>query len=169
MVRIFFELLTPMPVLDLNVVAYCEILDECTVKKDSGSNEKESYGENFSRNTFFTMEEMAIPCDSGLCDAMEEGFECVEGYNVNANIDDEMKVCKTYKKVTKEWTYALPRQKSHAAAVIFLALLLSCSCCCGSYIYYLRHSKVASEKVHHDDSPPPEEPVSGKADYAELT
>ncbi|KAL7556812.1 hypothetical protein ACA910_005247 [Epithemia clementina (nom. ined.)] len=139
--------------------------EECTVKKDEKSG---GYGENFSRNTFFSMEEMCIPCESsGLCDDMEQGLQCVEGKNVNENVDDDMKVCKTYKKVTKEWIYASPK-RTYPVALCVMVMILASLFCFGSYTYYVRHKRAAAEKALNETTVS-EQTLAAKADYAKLT
>ena len=137
------------------------------MKKDSGSDDSGGYGGKFSRNTFLSLEDMCISCDSGMCDNMEQGFECVEGYNANANVEDDMKVCKTYKKVTKEWTYASPKRNYHIALLVF-ALFLVVLFCAGAYTYFVRHKRAAAEKELHETSAMADETPT-KAEYAELT
>jgi hypothetical protein len=91
--------------------------------------------------------------DNDICNAdggfMQDAYQCVDGRNVNENVaeggddgDGEMNICKTYKKVSKEWSYAQAKKKSPWAIIISVLVLVNVFLFL-SYTYYVRHVKAA--------------------------
>ena len=117
------------------------ITDECTIKKNEDST---GFGDSFAYNAFMTVERAQLDCTyADICqDALGgEALTCVDGYNVNGNVDDgELNVCKTYKKVSKEWQYAKAKKKSPLPIILFFLILLSIFFFL-SYTYFVRHRR----------------------------
>ena len=144
--------------------------DACTIRKSATSD----FGDQFGYNTFNAIQNMCIDCNfDNACNEMTNGaFQCSKGVEVNG-MQDDMRVCKNFDKVSKEWTYAKAKGQSPIPIIIFV-LLLTGTFAFLSYTYYVRHSKSpAITKLdmagQEDPSQPPtdREPVS--ADYAVMT
>jgi hypothetical protein len=91
--------------------------------------------------------------DDDVCNAdggfMQDAYQCVDGRNVNENVDGddeeaEMQICKTYKKVSKEWSYAQAKKKSPWPIIILVLVLVNIFLFL-SYTYYVRHVKTAEQ------------------------
>ena len=122
------------------VGSFCNFTEDCTIKKN-----EDGFGDNFAYNAFTTVERAYLDCSvSDLCEEAltnNAALECVDGYNVNANQDDgDMNVCKTYKKVSKEWQYAKAKRKSPMPFLLGFLFLVSVFLAL-SYTYFHRHNK----------------------------
>jgi hypothetical protein len=135
-------------------------IEDCTIKK---SDDESGFRNNFGYNTFQTVENWCTYCDnndnndggdSDVCNAdggfMQNAYQCVDGRNVNSYVaeddDDgvEMDICKTYKKVSKEWSYAQAKKKSPWPIIISVLVLVNVFLFL-SYTYYVRHVKAAEQ------------------------
>jgi len=119
--------------------------DECTIKK---SDDDSGYSEQFAYNSFRTMQSVCMNCADGVCEEMfNDATSCVDGKTADGG-QDNMGVCKSYKRLSKEWQYAKAKKKS-PLPVILLAFVLVGLLCFLSYSYYVRHknANLASTKT----------------------
>jgi len=136
--------------------------DECTIKSTQ-------YDNDFAFNTFGTIETMCVDCSYGDCDDLYENtYHCYNGVDQQGG-DDDMPVCKTFKKASKEWTYAKAKGKNKFVPVLITVLVLGALGCVFSflsYTYYVRHKRASELKEpiasgDHDNTVP--------ADQGQLT
>ena len=106
------------------------------------------------------MESVCMNCADGVCEEMfNDATSCVDGKVANGG-EDDMGVCKSYKRLTKEWQYASAKKKSKMP-VFLLSMVLVCLFCFLSYSYYVRHknanqysTKTALLEAERDASSP---------------
>jgi hypothetical protein len=134
--------------------------EDCTIKK---SDDESGFRNTFGYKTFQALEGWCTYCDNNenndggdddVCNAdggfMQDAYQCVDGRNVNENVDEddgdeaEMQICKTYKKVSKEWSYAQAKKKSKWPIIILVLVLVNIFLFL-SYTYYVRHIKTAEQ------------------------
>jgi len=119
--------------------------EECTVK-NGGDNT--GFEHNFAYNSFQTVQGLCMNCDSGLCTGIvedEDAVTCVDGSAANGENDD-MKVCKTYKRFSKEWEYAKKRGKSKMPMIV-TALIILLTFLFLAYSYFIRHRSYPASKT----------------------
>jgi hypothetical protein len=89
------------------------------------------------------MESVCMDCQDGVCDEITDGaMSCVDGADANGQ-EDDMKVCKTYKRVSKNWEYAKAKKKSPVPVVLFCMVFFSVFVFL-SYSYFVRHKNANS-------------------------
>lgn len=112
--------------------------EDCTMKSHE-------YENNFAFNTFGTIEGMCVDCSNGYCDDLYgDAYHCYNGYDQAGNGDDDMPVCKTFKKATKEWTYATAKSKNKFVPILITVLVfgaLGSVFAFLSFTYYIRHKR----------------------------
>lgn len=114
--------------------------DECTIKK---SEDQSSFSEQFSYNAFHTMESVCMNCQDGICqEVFNDATQCADGRTANG-ADDDMGVCKAYKRMAKEWQYAKAKKKSKLPIVLFCLIVIGLLSFL-SYSYYVRHKNANS-------------------------
>lgn len=131
--------------------------DECTIKK---SDDESDFGDQFAYNSFHTMESVCINCKDGVCDELFNGaMSCQDGKTANGE-NDNMGVCKAYKRMSKEWQYSKGKKKSPLPLLIFVMLVFGTGGFL-SYTYYVRHknansssTKTALLETEKDAAPP---------------
>ena len=124
---------------------FCLSAEECTIKK---SDDQSGFSDQFSYNAFNTVESVCMSCQDGVCEhILDDATQCADGRTANGG-EDDMGVCKAYKRLSKEWQYAKAKKKS-PAPIIFFCLLLFSVFCFLSYSYYVRHknANTASTKT----------------------
>jgi len=116
------------------------LTDECTIKK---SDDESGYSEQFNYDSFRTIQSVCMNCADGVCEEMfNDATSCVDGKTADGSADN-MGLCKSYKRLSKEWQYAKAKKKS-PLPVILLGLVLVGLLCFLSYSYYVRHKNANS-------------------------
>lgn len=111
------------------------LTDECTIKK---SDDESGFAEQFGYNSFHTMESVCMSCQDGVCDEIaNDATPCLDGRTADGQ-DDDMGVCKAYKRMSKEWQYAKAKKKSPLPIILFILILVSIFGFL-AYSYYVRH------------------------------
>ena len=89
------------------------------------------------------MESVCMSCQDGVCEEIfNDATPCQDGRTANGE-DDDMGVCKAYKRMSKEWQYAKAKKKS-PLPIIVLCLIIVSVICFLSYSYYVRHKNANS-------------------------
>jgi hypothetical protein len=92
------------------------------------------------------MESVCINCQDGVCDELFNGAtSCVDGKTANGEADNSG-VCKTYKRMSKEWQYAKAKKNYHLP-FLFLCMTLIGLTFFLSYSYYIRHKNANSSST----------------------
>uniref|UniRef100_A0A7S2AAE9 4Fe-4S ferredoxin-type domain-containing protein n=1 Tax=Trieres chinensis TaxID=1514140 RepID=A0A7S2AAE9_TRICV len=139
--------------------------DECSVKASS------AYDLDFAFNTFETIETMCVDCsqDDTCDDLYGDSLHCRNG--VASGQDEDIPVCKTLSRASKEWTFA-ERRKSHTGTIIYSILAISFV---GlffflSYTYFVRHqSKVVLTSLEYGDVVSPATDYVAGANLPEIS
>ena len=100
-----------------------------------------------------------MSCQDGICEEIFDGATpCVDGRTANGE-EDDMGVCKAYKRMAKEWQYAKAKKKSKLPLVLFCMIVVGLFSFL-SYSYYVRHknansasTKTALLETEKDSSP----------------
>lgn len=107
-------------------------------------------------------------CEDGVCDDIADGaMACMDGKTVNGE-EDDMGVCKTYKRMSKEWSYAKAKKKSPVPIIVFSMFLVSVFVFL-AYTYYVRHknANTGSTKTALLEAENQASPSSPGGDYAQ--
>ena len=114
------------------------------------------------------MESVCLSCEDGICEEiLNDATTCVDGRAADGG-EDDMGVCKTYKRMSKEWTFSSAKKKSPLPLIIFFMVLFGLLGFL-SYSYYVRHknANLASTKTAlletERDSSKPETTTGGNA------
>ena len=102
-----------------------------------------------------------MSCQDGVCEEIfDEATLCQDGRTVDG-ADDDMGVCKAYKRMSKEWQYAKAKKKSHLPLILFIVFVVGLVSFL-SYSYFVRHknanlasTKTALLETEKDAAAPP--------------
>ena len=138
------------------------VADECTIKK---TDDESGFSDQFAYNSFHTMESVCMSCQDGVCEEIfNDATPCQDGRTANGE-DDDMGVCKAYKRMSKEWQYAKAKKKSKLPIILFCMIIVGVLSFL-SYSYYVRHknANLASTKTALLETEKDSTPTSG-GDY----